>query len=146
MGVAVRVDEQDSSDGLGVIITGTIGFAVGLVIGIVSGGLLGDVDADRVKRAVRRFRPEDQEPDEDSERVEYDLLRALRGTPTTRQLELSVQTLGGGLVEIVGTAPDEATRELIGEIARNVEGVGVVVNRVLIEGTDTGGQSVMGDR
>ncbi len=54
MGGALRVTEQESGSGLGLALTGAVGFGAGLLFGLVAGGLLGDVDSDRVKRAVRR--------------------------------------------------------------------------------------------
>jgi osmotically-inducible protein OsmY len=98
-----------------------------------------------MKRAVRRFRPGEDEASEDEEtdRTEHDLLDALKNNPVTRQLDLSVSALGGGLVELTGTVPDETTRELAADVARGVLGADVVVNRILVEGTDTDGQSAV---
>ena len=142
-GGALRQSDHESGSALGLAFTGAFGFGAGLLFGLVFGGLLGDVDQDRVKRAVRRFRPGDDRlpDDEEEDRVEHDLLDALKNNPATRQLDLSVSALGGGLVELTGTAPDETTRELAADLARGVLGADVVVNRILVEGTDTNGQS-----
>ena len=112
-----------------------LGFCAGLVFGMVAGSSMGNVDSDRVKRAVRRLRPGD-EPDEDAVQIEHELIEALRTNPTTRDFNLGVRALGGGLVELTGIVPDEATRDLAGSLARNVLGADIVVNRVLVEGMD----------
>jgi osmotically-inducible protein OsmY len=44
-----------------------------------------------------------------------------------------VHALGDGIVELTGTAPDVITRQLAGDIARDVPGAVVVVNRILVE-------------
>ncbi len=145
MGGALRQSDHESGSALGLALTGAFGFGAGLLFGLVAGGLLGDVDQDRMKRAVRRFRPGEDESSEDEEtdRTEHDLLDALKNNPVTRQLDLSVSALGGGLVELTGTVPDETTRELAADLARGVLGADVVVNRILVEGTDTDGQSAV---
>lgn len=129
----------DTDNGLGTAIVGALGLAAGLVFGLVSGELLGNVDSARVRRAVRRWRPgEDDEPvDEDLDEIEHDLLTTLKSNPVTRGLSLEVRALGGGLVELIGTVPNESSRELAGELARGVLGADLVVNRILVEGTDT---------
>ena len=135
----MRGDPQDTDDGLATALAGALGFAAGLVFGLVSGELLGNVDSDRVRRAVSRWRPgdDDEASDEDLDKVEHDLLATLKGNPVTRGLALEVRALGGGLVELIGTVPNESSRELAGELARGVLGADLVVNRVLVEGTDT---------
>ncbi len=144
MGGALPRSDHESGSVLGLALTGAFGFGAGLLFGLVAGGLLGDVDQDRVKRAVRRFRPtDDEESAEEDERLEHDLLDVLKGNPATRQLDLNVSALGGGLVELTGIAPDETTRELAADLARGVLGTEVVVNRILVEGTDTNGQSAV---
>jgi hypothetical protein len=116
-----------------------------LLFGLVAGGLLGDVDSDRVKRAVRRLRSTDEEDAvaEGLDRIEHELLDVLKHNPATRQLSLTVRAMGGGLIELAGTAPDETTRELAADLARGVLGADVIVNHVLVEGTDTNEQSAV---
>ncbi len=141
----MRRSDHESGGALGLALTGAFGFGAGLLFGLVAGALLGDVDQDRVKRAVRRFRSGDYEAPEDEEvdRIEHDLLDALRNNPATRRLNLNVSALGGGLVELTGIAPDETTRERAADLARGVLGADVIVNRILVEGTDTNGQSAV---
>ncbi len=144
MGGALRRSDHETGSALGLALTGAFGFGAGLLFGLVAGGLLGDVDQDRVNRAVRRFQPtDDEESAEGDERLEHDLLEVLKQNPATRQLDLNVSALGGGLVELTGTAPNETTRELAADLARGVLGAEVVVNRILVEGTDTNGQSAV---
>ncbi len=137
----MRGDRQHTDDGLATALAGALGFAAGLVFGLVSGELLGNVDSDRVRRAVSRWRPgdddDDEASDEDLDKIEHDLLATLKSNPVTRGLTLEVRALGGGLVELIGTVPNESSRELAGELARGVLGADLVVNRVLVEGTDT---------
>jgi osmotically-inducible protein OsmY len=115
-----------------------------LLFGLVVGELLGDVDRDRVRRTVRRFRPmDDEESTDGDELLEHALLDVFKGNPATRELDLNASALGGGLVELTGTAPDETTRELAAELARGVIGAEVVVNRILVDGVDTNGQSAV---
>jgi hypothetical protein len=117
------------------------------LVGLVGGSLLGDVDSDRVRRVVRRFRSDrtisEDDPDHGPEDTESDLLSMLESNPATRGLNLEVHALGEGLIEITGIVPDQRTRELAGELARGAVGASVVVNRVLVEGTDTTGETAV---
>jgi osmotically-inducible protein OsmY len=105
--------------------------------GLISGGLFGRVNSDRFQQAVSRLRSSGRSEDEDPDQLERDLLTTLRSNPTTRRLDLGVRALGGGLVELTGNVPEEATRELAGRLARAVPGADVVVNRILVDGKDT---------
>ncbi len=143
----MRRHRGETDDTLGIALVGALGFGAGLLVGLVGGGLLGDVDSDRVRSVVRRFRPDGEISedglDEEPERTEDDLLAMLESNPATRGLNLEVHALGEGLIEITGVAPDQRTRELAGELARGVVGSAVVVNRVLVEGTDTNGETAV---
>ncbi len=145
MGGVLRRRHDETADSLGVALVGALGFGAGLLVGVVSGGLLGDVDSDRVRQAVRRLRPyvDEDEIEDRQDEVEVDLLSTLESNPATRGLNLEVHALGGGLVEITGVAPDQRTRELAGELARGILGSSIVVNRVLVEGTDTNGEAAV---
>ncbi len=144
MGGALRREHDETTNAVGVALFGALGFAAGVLVGLVAGGLLGDVDSDRVRRAMRHLRSEGEEGDgpEGPDRIESDLLATLESNPATQGLNLQVHALGGGLVEITGVAPDQTTRELAGELARGILGSAVVVNRILVDGTDTGGEAV----
>ena len=141
----MRPRHDEPTDSLGIALIGALGLGAGLLVGLVFGGLLGDVDSDRVRRAVRRLRPyvDEDEIEDRQDEVEDDLLATLESNPATRGLNLEVHALGGGLVEITGVAPDQRTRELAGELARDIFGSAIVVNRVLVEGTDTNGKAAV---
>ena len=141
----MRPRHDEPTDSLGIALIGALGLGAGLLVGLVFGGLLGDVDSDRVRRAVRRLRPyvDEDEIEDRQDEVEDDLLATLESNPATRGLNLEVHALGGGLVEITGVAPDQRTRELAGELARDILGSAIVVNRVLVEGTDTNGKAAV---
>ncbi len=145
MGGVLRRRHDEPTDSLGIALVGALGLGAGLLVGLVFGGLLGDVDSDRVRRAVRRLRPyvDEDEIEDRQDEVEDDLLATLESNPATRGLNLEVHALGGGLVEITGVAPDQRTRELAGELARDILGSAIVVNRVLVEGTDTNGKAAV---
>ena len=49
---------------------------------------------------------------------------------------MQATALGDGLVELTGTVPSDLDRQLVAEVARSVAGAEVVVNRILVEGTD----------
>lgn len=121
----------------GVAIAGALGLGAGLVAGMLVSELLGNVDSERVRRSVGRLRRgarDESEPDPaELERAVDD---ALRRNPTTRPLAIRVRAVGEGVVELTGTAPDATARSLAGDLARGVDGTRVVVNRVLVEGTD----------
>lgn len=147
MGGALRRHHGQTDDTLGIALVGAAGFGAGLLLGLVGGSLLGDVDTGRVRNVVRRFGPDRESsedgPDDEPERTENDLLAMLESNPATRGLNLEVHALGGGLIEITGVAPDQRTRELAGELARGVLRSAVVVNRVLVEGTDTNDETAV---
>ena len=110
-----------------------LGVGAGLLAGIVLGEWLGDVNPERVRRLFRgRPTPEPMDPDH----VERAVIRALRNTSSTRRLAVSARVLEGGVVELMGVAPDERTRQAAGEAASAVAGADVVVNRILVEGRD----------
>jgi len=118
-----------------------LGFGLGFVGGIVLSEMVGDVDADRVRRVVRGLRGDQPSEPEDPARVERDILSALRGNPTPRRLDITVRALGGRLVALTGTVPDESAREAARNLAAGVHGAEVVVNRILVEGIDTDDQT-----
>jgi hypothetical protein len=99
---------------------------------------MGDVDADRMKRALKKLRPSEEDlPDTDPADLERDLREAMAIRPEVRNLDIGVRALGEGLVELTGIAPDETTRTIAGKVAERVPGADVVVNRILVEGIDT---------
>lgn len=112
---------------------------MGLLAGIVAGELLGDINAERFKRGLRRMGGGDkvaQAKEIDPTQLERTVVSALKRNNGTRLLTVAAHALGNGILELVGTAPDERSREQATEIARTVRGVLTVVNRVLVQGVD----------
>jgi hypothetical protein len=128
---------ESASQSLGIAFAAAIGLGAGFMVGLISGGLFGRVNSDRFRQVVSRLRPSERAESEDLDQLEHDLLTTLRSNPTTRRLDLGVRALGGGMVELTGNVPEEATRELAGRLARGVPGADVVVNRILVDGRDT---------
>lgn len=132
-----RIYRRDTDDWAGIALASALGLGAGLVAGLVVGELLGTVDGDRMRRAFGRLRRrEPDEPRRDPLDVQRDVKATLGRNPTTRGLDLGVRALGEGIVEVTGAAPDDTARTLAGDLARGVEGADVVVNRILVEGTD----------
>jgi osmotically-inducible protein OsmY len=112
---------------------------VGLLAGIVAGEFLGDINAERFKRGLRRMSGVDalaQAKAMDPTQLQRSVVSALKRNSGTRMLSVAAHALGNGILELTGTAPDERSRELASEIARAVRGVITVVNRVLVQGVD----------
>jgi len=112
---------------------------MGLLAGIVAGDFLGDINAERFKRGLRRMSGAErvrQAVAADPTQVERSVVSALKRTAGTRALQVTAHALGNGILELTGTAPDERARELASEIAKTVRGVLTVVNRVLVQGVD----------
>src|SRR5882724_450634 len=106
---------------------------MGLLAGIVAGELLGDINAERFKRGLRRMSGAErvaQAKAADPTQVVRSVVSALKRNGATRMLQVSARALGNGILELTGTAPDERARELASEIAKTVRGVLTVVNRV----------------
>jgi len=130
----VRVERQ-SDDWMGIAVAAVGGLAAGLAAGIVVGEMLGDMSPGRLKGALKTIRPGRMVPEDPS-----DLRRAVESAlddhPDVGDLALDVTAHEDGIVELTGVAPDALTRELAGEVARDVPGTDVVVNRILVEGMD----------
>ena len=112
---------------------------MGLLAGIVAGELLGDINAERFKRGLRRMGGQDkvdQANAVDPKQLERTVVSALKRNSGTRSLTVAAHALGNGILELPGSAPDERARELASEVARTVRGVLTVVNRVLVHGVD----------
>lgn len=133
----MRIRPQREADSwLGIAVAAAAGLGAGLLAGLVLSELLGNVSADRVRRAVQRLRSPEAEDEEDRAALERAVEEMLGRNPTTRQLNVGVRALGHGIVELTGTAPDTLARRLAGDVARGVPGADVVVNRILVEGVE----------
>ena len=95
------------------------------------------MDSERFRRAVGRVRDTSPKPEAiEPHLLEQAVEQALHQNPTTGSLSIRARALGEGIVELMGTAPDQQARSLAGDLARGVDGARVVVNRVLIAGAD----------
>lgn len=118
----------------GVALAAAAGFGMGLLAGLVAGEWLGDVDADRVRRAVKQLRPPTEPPDVPSlERTVRDALEADAGT---RYLRVRPRLLGEKLLELMGRVPSPAERDRAGAVAQAALPGFTVINRLLVEGQD----------
>ncbi len=110
------------------------GFGVGLLAGLVAGEWLGDVDADRVRRAVNQLRPASAPPDAAS--LERGVRNALQAQAGTRYLKVHPRVLGEKLLELIGRVPTPTARERAGAVAQGAVPGFTVINRLLVEGQD----------
>jgi hypothetical protein len=118
----------------GVALAAAAGFGMGLLAGLAAGEWLGDVDADRVRRAVKQLRPPTGPPDAPGlERTVRDALEADAGT---RYLKVRPRLLGEKLLELVGRVPSATARERAGAVAQAAVPGFTVINRLLVEGQD----------
>jgi osmotically-inducible protein OsmY len=120
----------------GIALSAALGLGVGLVGGMLLRGLLSDVATEPVRDAVRNLRRSGRNAPSNPEEVEHAVSLALRDDPDTRDLAVRVDALGDGIVELTGTAPDPLSRQIAADIARAVPGADIVVNRILVEGSD----------
>ena len=112
-----------------------IGAAVGVASGFLLGELFGEFGSHRVRKAVGLRRPRKPFP-EDEAGLEREVTEVLDANPTTRRLGIRALAVGNGVVELLGTAPDETERELAANLVRNNTSAPVVVNRILVEGVE----------
>lgn len=110
------------------------GFGLGLLAGLVAGEWLGDVDAERVRRAVKQLGPPPGPPDAPG--LERTVRNALEAEAGTRYLKVRPRLLGERLLELVGRVPSPAARERAGLVAQAAVPGFTVVNRLLVEGQD----------
>ena len=132
----VRI-ERNESDWLGIALAAVGGLMAGVIAGAALGEMLGDLSPARLRGVARRLRPSKVETfTEDPRLLRNAIAGALADHPDTQGLAVTVEALGDGMVELTGIAPDPISREVAGAVAREVPGAGVVVNRLLVEGTD----------
>ncbi len=131
----VRVERQDQ-DWLGIAVAAVGGLVAGLAAGVVMGEMLGHMSPGRLKGTLATIRPGRRRAPKDPGEVRRAVESALDDHPDLDDLSLDVTAHEDGIVELTGVAPDDLTRELAGEVARDVPGTDVVVNRILVEGVD----------
>ncbi len=128
--------QRDERPGaLSLALMGTVGFALGVLGGMLLGGSVGPLHADRVRDALSRLRG-NHDRSARPEKLERAVRAALRDDEATRDLDLEVHAVGPGLIELTGVASDALVRRAAADIARAVPGADVVVNRILLRGTD----------
>lgn len=115
-----------------VALAAAAGFGLGLLAGLVAGEWLGDVDAERVRRAVKGRPPGPP----DLSGLERGVRNALQAEADTRYLKVRPRLLGEKLLELVGRVPTPAARERAGAVAQAVVPDFTVINRLLVEGQD----------
>ncbi len=120
----------------GIALSAAVGLGIGLIGGIFLRGLLSGLNTEPVRNAVRSLGKPEPSDTPDLEQIERAVLDSLDGDPDTRGLDIGVEALGDGIVELTGTAPDPLSRQIAADIARNVPGADIVVNRILVQGGD----------
>jgi hypothetical protein len=135
--VRVQQQEEERQGVTGIALSAAAGLGLGVIGGMILRELLGSVSTEPVRQAVRRLsRPGIDRTGIDPQEVERSIYEAIAGDPDTQALEVEATALGDGLVELTGTVPSELDRQLAGDVARSVVGAEVVVNRILVEGSD----------
>jgi hypothetical protein len=130
------VTQRDERPGaISLALTATAGFALGVLGGMVLGGSVGPLHADRVRGALGRLRGTRDRPAK-PEKLERAVRDALRDDEATRDLDIEVHVVGPGLIELTGVTSDALVRRAAADIARAAPGAEVVVNRILLRGTD----------
>jgi len=129
--------EREEPGVVGIALSATAGIVVGVLGGMLLREFLVDVNTAPVRNAVRRLRRPAEPRDDDPQAIRRAVEAALADDPHTERLGIGVDALGEGIVELTGLAPDATTRQLAGELARTVPGADVVVNRILVEGSDS---------
>jgi osmotically-inducible protein OsmY len=124
----VRDDGSRGESALGITLTAVAAFAVGVVAGMVLGGM-DAVHGRKVREALGRLGRTPAKPQ--PEAIERAVLAALREDEATSDLDLHVQAVEPGLLELTGVVTDATLRRIAGDIARSVPGVEVVVNRIM---------------
>ncbi len=143
MGGYLLSARQEDDRVTGIAISAALGIGIGVVAGLILWEWLGDVGTEPVRRVVRRVRSQESDkPQEDLEGLEQAIKEAFGESPHLREFDLDAEALGDGIVDVTGVVPDEPLRELAGEIANQVPGADVVVNRVLVEGQETAPRKV----
>ncbi len=134
----VRV-KRDGGETTGIAVSAAIGLGIGIIGGMLVRQFFSDLATEPVKNAVRGLRrPRSAEPPE-REELERAIESALDADPDTHSLNVKVEALGDGIVELTGTTPDPLSCEIAADVARGVPGADIVVNRILV---DAGGSSV----
>jgi len=128
---------QEKTGVTGIALSAAAGIVLGVLGGMLLRELLVDVNTAPVRDAVRRLRRGAEPPDDDPQAIRAAVEEVLAADPNTTRLGVGVEALGEGIVELTGRAPDATTRQLAGDLARSVPGADIVVNRILVDGSDS---------
>jgi len=135
--VRVEQREEERRGVTGIALSAALGLGIGVVGGMILREFFSGVDAAPVKHAIRLIRhPESGNGFVDPDTLERSVYEALSGDPDTESLDVVATALGDGIVELTGTVRDSTERQLAGDVARSVVGADVVVNRILVQGSD----------
>jgi hypothetical protein len=137
-GRLVDVDRgNDDGDWLGVTLAAIAGAGLGLFAGLAASQFFSEVSPRRVSGAFRtigRRSPKGEPPS--LEALERTVNGALGENPKTRHLDVHARALSEGIVELTGTAPDAGARAAAATVARGAVDHAVIVNRILVAGSD----------
>jgi osmotically-inducible protein OsmY len=125
-------DDGSRGSALGTTLAAIGAFAIGAVAGMAIGGAMGAVHGGRMRETLGRLRRPASSPSPDA--LQQAVLDALRQDEATGDLDIHVQVMEGGLVELTGVVSDATLRRIAGDLARSVPGVQVVVNRIMTRG------------
>ena len=125
------------------------GGAAALLLGYVAGERVGRVNSRRVRRAFDRWRERHggrEEPwtEEEAAHLERRVLDALRRDVVLGRRAIRVGILEGGIVELTGRVAHPSEVALAGTVVRQVAGVRVLLNHLLVPGTDAEARPVAG--
>lgn len=135
--VRVQQPQEERQGVTGIALAAALGLGIGVVGGMILHELFASVTAAPAKLARRlsgRSEPEDGFVDPAV--LERSVYEALGGDPDTESLDVVVTALGDGILELTGTVRDAKEQQLAGDVARSVVGADIVVNRILVEGSD----------
>ena len=128
----VRV-KREGDKVTGIALSAALGLGIGVIGGILVRQFLSDLATEPVKNAVRGLRrPGSAEPADQTD-LERAIESALDADPDTHSLNVKVEALGDGIVELTGTTPDPLSCQIAADIARGVPGADIVVNRILVD-------------
>jgi osmotically-inducible protein OsmY len=113
-----------------------VGFASGVLTGMIAGSMVVRAHGPKVKRAIGRLRRDTDDAPVDPKQVRDAVEGALHEHEVTAELQITVHSPGAGLVELTGLVPDAVARQVAGDVARSIPGAEVVVNRILVNGRD----------
>lgn len=114
-----------------------MGLGVGLLAGFALAEVVGSVDRERVRRAVRRFGSDPLPAPLSTAATAREAARALAASAPLAELEIEIRALAPGQVELLGWVPDRRRRALAERAVAAIDGITDVVNRLLVQAEDS---------